>query len=365
MICDCSQFWFRLFIGLCLVGFSGCASVNKKNINPLNMFNTYESALRDYQQGKVLEAREIVLKIDSENESYDKARTLLRKQIEPARLRLLRHYKRKARAAESGKAWADAKRLYQQAALFSLGNSALEKKVGRMELHMQQLRLDKLISQRRKEDATFMKWLDAYEIPLGLDPDDEPFERRSRHFQNELDARAQTAYIEARRYLSRGYPEVAYVDIESHLRFRPESKMGKKLLKNIRKTLPRGLRLPASVTFKKSRKIPLRVKAADIDALMRKGSWLTAHKYAIAYRRSGGKDADAYLKRVEVGRKKSALKSFERGKLAFQQEKMDKAVRYLKRAVDLDPDNAEYTENLQRASQLKERLYILRQEATQ
>jgi len=233
---------------------------------------------------------------------------------------------------------------------------------------MQQLRLDKFISQRRKEDEAFMKWFDAYETPLGLDHDDKSFERKSRHFQNELDARAQMAYVEAKRYLSRGYPEVAYVDIESHLRFRPESKMGKKLLKNIRKTLPRGLRLPSPTAPKKLRsalKAPLHVKASDIDVLMRKGSWLTAHQYAIAYQIGGGKDANAYLKRVEAGRKKSALKSFDRGKLAFQQEEMDKAVKHLKRAVDLDPDNAEYAENLQRARQLKERLYILRQEATQ
>jgi len=107
MICTCSQIWFRLFIGLFLVGFSGCASVNQKNINPLNIFNTYEGALRDYKQGMVLEARETVLKIDPENEDYDKARKLLRKKIEPARLRLLKHYKRKARVAESGKVWAD------------------------------------------------------------------------------------------------------------------------------------------------------------------------------------------------------------------------------------------------------------------
>lgn len=363
--------WLWVGFFLALVSLSGCASMDHKSISSFNLFNTYEGALRDFQQGKILEARAKVLGIDEHDEDYVRARRLLSKKIEPARLRLLKHYKRQAGIAASKKQWVKAEHLYRQAALFSLGNASLEKKAAEMKLQIQQLRLNRLIVQRRKEDGAFMRWLSAYQVPSGLDPTDEPFQRTSKELQEELDARVRDAYVEARRYLRRGYPEVAYVEIESYLRFQPDSKMGKKLMKEIKGALPDGLRIPplaSGQTVKKPREaltIPVRVRASDVEQLIRQGRWLEARRYALAYQKNGGKNAETYLRQIETYRLGAARKAFNKGKLAFQREKMDLAVKHWQRAVELDPDNTEYAENLQRARQLQERLLILRQEANE
>jgi len=44
----------------------------------------------------------------------------------------------------------------------------------------------------------------------------------------------------------------------------------------------------------------------------------------------------------------------------FQQEKLDQAIRYWRKAVALRPDQTEYVDALRRAELLKERLGMLR-----
>jgi len=371
--------WLFAFFLIGAVFLQGCASVRHK-IYEIGTISSYDSVLRDYRAGRILEARNRVLHMDHQRSDYQRSRQLLIRKIEPARRRLAAYYTRKAKSAERRKQWVEAERFYLQAVQFTLGDVAIKKKSEKISLIIRQIRLDRLFKQRRKEDKAFMRWLGAYEVPSGLDPRDEPFIRMLRERQRRIDARANLALTEADRYLGKGYPEVAYVEIESYLFFRPKSRMGRGLKAKIRKSLPKGIKIPSPVkiahgslanhTVKttqhavkttQTKKPPLQVKASDIENLIRSEDLIKAYKYAKIYYDNEGANADRYLIRIEQSRKDVARAYFHKGKLAFQRENLDRAVRLWSRSAELDPDKEEYTESLQRAEQLRERLQVLRQ----
>lgn len=350
---------------LCLSSFSAC-TLSAIKISPMSFLYGYESALRDYKAGRIMEARNTVLHMDKSRLDYTDARALLKKKINPARLRLLRHYVRAAKRAEKSEIWFRAKALYEQAASFSISNAALLKRARSMDLRMRQIRMDKLIIQRRKEDAQLLSSLTQYDAPKGLPPQDAPFSRQRERMKDSLLSRAKDANLAAKREIREGYPEVAYVEIESFNRLRPDSAKGKILMREIKKTLPRGLHVqPVAQPIAKisPATTPKTISAATIRKLIKKSEWLKAKRYAVVYQREGGEHADRFLKTIERSMDRQAASAFKAGRIAFRLEHLDQAVEHWRQAVALRPENMEYTHSLDRALQLQERLRILRSEA--
>jgi len=357
------SYWLRLLL---LAGMAcalpACGALNKAaSQSSISFLHTYEVALKRFESGHIMEARDHILRMDKTRDDYPKALRLLRTKIEPARRRLLAHYRRQAVRAEKRHEWARALAMYEQAATFSPGDKRLAAKVRRMDLHLRQLRLNTLIARRRVEDAAFLSWLNAYAPPKGLDARDPVFVREFEKRQEWVEDRAAEAYREASRYLLKGFPEAAYAEIESHLRLDPDSRKGRKIRKQIIAALPEGLKLPHKAMFRRQQqRTPGEISPARVRKLMREGRLLQARSYAIHYKRRGGRDAESLLTAVQTRISKAAAKAFEEGRKAFSEERLADAVRYWRRAVALMPDESAYVDSLRRAEQLRERLRILR-----
>ncbi len=347
---------------------SGCAGTNfGKLLGGIPFLHSYASIEASYKRGEIMEARKKALAFPKDHEDYPKVRRLLKSRIEPARLRLLRHYRLQAEKAEREGRWWRAMELYDQAAGLSLKPAELQKARDRMELKMRQARLDALIAQRRKEDSDLLSYARAYEPPAGVNPKDEVFRRMREYYEERVDDRSGDALAEARRYLRKGMPEIAYIEVESHLRLAPDSGEGAELRKEILAKLPKGLVIPPfkplSQAARKAIPQPKKVTARQIRQLLSKGRLIEARRYAQVYRREGGKDAEKLLAQVNEAIGKQAEAYYQKGRIAFRKEQLDRAIRYWSRAVELMPDNADYVQALSRARLLKERLELLRQQA--
>ena len=338
--------------------------------SPLSFLNSYSMALQDYRAGKVMEARARILAMDKARDDYKQAQTLLKNKIDPARIRLLRHYKAKGRKAEKAKQWYRAMMLYKQAAEFSAKPEIFLNYAKNMELKMRQARMDALLKQRRLEDAAWIRWQGAYEAPRGVQASDTVFARMREFIESDIEARASRSYREGRRQLNKGRPGVAYVEAESYLRLMPGSEKGQRLMADVRKAMPKGLTIkPASKkstakTVRRERKEKqYNVHKADVLKLMKRGKWVEARHAALLYRRYEGKGAEQLLKEVDAGLSKAAAALFARGSAAFRQEHIDQAVELWSEAVRMQPNNTEYVDALRRAKQLQERLHLLRSDA--
>jgi len=342
----------------------------------------YASLERDFNSGRIMKARSKAMTMAQENKDYARAQKLLKEKIEPARRRLFVHYLRKAKKAETNKLWSEAMVAYEQAKDVTTKPAVMENKRLKMEYKLRQLRLNILLKQRRKVDKALLANPDAYKPPRGTSPEDKVFYRKRGHYEDDLDDRAARAYREARRFLRRGIPEIAYIEIESYLHFQPDSDRGKELLKEIREAIPRGITIPrirkrvqkAAVKKKavKTRSpvqqdqakrviMPDLVSAEQVQALLQRGELLSAKQYAQAYRREGGKGAAQLLAKVHRKIKQEASDLFARGGIAFRQEHLGRAIQYWSEAITLMPEEQEYIEALRRARQLEERLFLLRQ----
>ncbi len=353
-----------LLLVLCMGTFSACTLSVKSRT--LAFLYGYESVLRDYKAGRIMEARDTVSHMDKSRPDYANARALLKEKIEPARLRLLRHYVNAANRAEEAGTWSRAKALYAQAASFSISNAALLKKARSMDLRMRQIRMDKLIIQRRKEDEQLLNSLNQYDAPKGLPPQDAPFSRQREKMKDWMLSRARDAYLAAKREMREGYPEVAYVEIESFNRLQPDSDKGKTLMGEVKKALPKDLHVrPVDQPMAKRRPVttPKTVSAAAIRKLIKNDEWLKAKRYVVVYQREGGKHADRFLRTIEKNLDRQAASAFKAGRIAFRLEHLDQAVEHWRQAVALRPGNTEYAHSLRRAQQLQERLRILRSKA--
>ncbi len=364
-------FWVPILI---LVLFSGCAGLidpqQAGRNSAFSFLNSYEAALNDYEKGRIMVARNRVLAMDKTRDDYPKALKLLRTKIDPARLRLLGHYTRKARAAESARKWSEAMALYARAAELNTTPKALIGKSREMELKMRQLRMDTLIAQRREEDSRLLEWLNAYEAPEGVEPKDDTFIRTQEHLQDMVEDRGSLAYWEARRYLGKKLPEIAYIEVESYLRLVPDSERGRSLMADIREQMPKGIRISpvksgSKKALSKRTTMPETVKRAQVLELMSKGDWIKAKKFALVYRREGGKDAERLLKQIQASTDKEAASYFSRGRIAFRQEKLELAISFWEKATGLVPENSEYASALRRARQLQEQLRVLRDTETE
>jgi len=376
---------------MCIVILSGCAASEQakdkayagflKKISPTSGL-AYASLKRDFESGRIMKARSKVLAMARADKDYIRAHKLLKEKIEPARRRLFVHYLHKAKKAEANKLWSEAMAAYKQAKEVTIKPAVMENKRLKMEYKLRQLRLNALLRKRRKVDSVLLDNPGAYKPPRGISLEDKVFYRKRGQYEDDLDDRAARAYREARRYLRSGIAEIAYIEIESYLRFQPDSDRGKKLLKEIREAIPRGLTIPrarnivrkAAVKKKavKTRSpvdqdqakrvvIPNLVSAEQVHALLQRGDLLSAKQYAQAYRREGGKGAAQLLAKVQRKIKQEASDLFARGGVAFRQEHLGRAIQYWSEAIALMPEEPEYVEALRRARQLKERLFLLRQ----
>ncbi len=258
---------------VCLALLGGCGLPAFKH-STARFLASYESALRAYKSGDIMAAREMVLRMDPSRPDYADARKLLKQKIEPARLRLLRHYAAAAKRAEQAGLWYRAKALYERAAGFSTKPQSLQDEARRMDLRMRQIRLDRLTAIRRQDDAHLLAMLDRFDAPKGLSPEDAPFRRAREDAEDRVLARARAAWLAAKRELREGYPEVAWVEIESFRRLRPDAERGRRLMQEVRKALPKGLRIPSVREAERPVhrvKPPKTVTAAAIRALIRKG----------------------------------------------------------------------------------------------
>ena len=357
----------------------GCAQLSTKLkvydvTDPFGLINSYQAAKDDFDRGRIMEARSEVLAMDKRRSDYAQAQALLRNKIEPARLHLLRYYAAKAEAAERSRDWSVAMGMYEQAAGFSIHPAELQRKQQRMSLHMRQVRLNALLAQRRREDETILSWQRAYRIPMGVDANDPAYHRQQEAYASLLDERASDAYANAKHYLRRDMPELAYVEIESYLRYEPDSEKGKKLQAEIRQAMPEGLKLRAGRTSAARIGAPAApmvrqpesntVDVEDIQKQMQQKHWLEARRLALVYRREGGEGAATLLEHIQAQIASRAATAFQQGSIAFRKENIDAAVAHWSRAVELMPDNSEYVDALQRAKQLQDRLRILREATT-
>lgn len=366
-----SSLWnarWLLVIGACFF-LAGCVTGGKGQINTslLSFFNNYDMALKDYQAGKIMEARARVLAIDAGRVDYKKAQILLQKKIDPARIRLLRHYKTSGKKAEKNKEWSKAMAFYQQAGEFSTEPDAFLANVNEMELKMRQKRMDILLKQKRLEDDVWIGWSRSYEAPHGVDAKDVAFLHGRESIESLIEDRADRSYREARRYLNKDMVGVAYVEAESYLRLMPGSEKGQHLMEDVRKDMPKklivrvlGKNEPVKQVRKKRVQKERPISKSDVTRLMKKGDWKEAKNAALLYRRHQGEGADKLLKEVDVGIKKTAAILFEQGSSAFRREHIDEAVKLWSEAVSIQPENSEYVEALRRATQLQERLNLLR-----
>ncbi|HKI62444.1 MAG TPA: tetratricopeptide repeat protein [Mariprofundaceae bacterium] len=353
---------------------SGCATagMDKLSLASFSIFNNFAAVQKDFDKGRIMEARARVLSMDKNSEDYEKARAFLARKIEPARVRLLNHYTARAKRAEANGEWYSAEQTYDQAATFSLNPSDLQKKRDAMEVNFRQARMNALLKERRIEDIELLSHQNAYEAPKGVPVQDEIFVRKREQFQEAIQTRAELAYSEAKRFLRKGYPAVAYMEIESHLRLDPQSESGKSLQDEIKAALPKGIVIPKFDASKGSTSgervvqrvvLPKSVSAEQIQALIKKGDLITARQYATVYRREGGKGAAKLLKQIQAAITVEAQAKYNRGSLFYRKENLDLAIKYWSEAVALEPENIEYSESLRRAQQLKEHLELLRQEA--
>jgi len=352
-----------LFLTGCVTGGGGTPVKG----SALSFLNSYSMALQDYNAGKVMEARARVLAMDVSRDDYKQAQNLLKKKINPARIRLLRHYKAKGKNAEKEHEWSKAMVFYQQAAEFSAKPSIFLAYVSNMELKMRQERMDALLKQRRLEDNAWIRWSQSYEPPRGVKPSDGAFSRMRSSIESDIEGRAARSYREARRDLNKDMVGVAYIEAESYLRLIPASEKGQRLMVDIREAMPKGLIIKAldkkTAVKKVRKKISAKehsIRKSDVVKLMKQAKWIQAKEAALLYRRYEGKGVDKLLKEVDAGLKKAASGLFAQGSVAFRREHIDAAVKLWDKAVTMQPENSEYVDALRRAMQLQERLHLLR-----
>ena len=341
----------------------------KRGGESFQMMNSYAVIEHDFKRGRIMRARERVLRMEAAHRDYDRAQKLLMEKIEPARRRIFVHYLRQAKSYEKNKRWSDAMLAYEQAKAITIKPDAMEAKRWAMEQHMRQLRLDKLLSQKRKEDQDLLSYAPAYEPVSGISPRDHVYLRKQEDYNDTLDERAAQAYRESRYYLRKKQFGPAYVEMESHLRLRPDSIKGIKQMEVIQRERPAWLKVPRAnakrATAGKSEPskrmvAPKEVTLRQIQAAMKKNELVSAKRLAQIYRRNGGKGANKLLTQIQRKLDASSEALFVQGGAAFQKEELDLAIRHWSRAVALTPENTEYVEALNRARQLKERLNLLR-----
>ncbi|HIP07781.1 MAG TPA: hypothetical protein EYG66_07970 [Mariprofundaceae bacterium] len=357
----------NFFYVMLVVFLSACAAKSGNDLRvSLGLVSAYDAAQTEFHQGLVMEARQRLLTIPKEDEDYAKAQVLLKDKVDPARLKLLRYYARKGKAEEKKKNWAKAEEAYRMAAELSRQPKALLTYEKNMSLKVRQLRFDTLYAQQKQEDTAWLKWQNAYTPPKGLFGDDEAFRLANEGVNQELKLHAEKTWSMAGVYEKKDMPELAWLYADAYLRLVSGDKKAQDLKNAMATALPKGFKLPKSKPVKEKAKtvkvVKQAVSASDVRLLIEQGAWLEAKLKAQKLRKQGHDEADGLLEDIDVNISSLAEKAYQDGNLAFRTEKIDAAVRFWQRAVDLKPNEQTYVDSLRRGKQIQERLGALKTE---
>ena len=349
------------------------ASFAHHDLHRMEILDSYDAIRRAFKNGHIMQARASVLAMDASHADYQKAQRLLKKEIEPARKRIFAHYLHTAEKLEKSQLWSEAMWAYDQASVVSIEPAAMEQKRDEMGQRLRQLRFERLLQQRRLEDQALLQGAAAYQPPKGVHASDKVYAYLRERYNDQMDARADQAFEEARAFLREGVPEIAYIEAESLLRFRPDSQQGQKLMQAINSAIPKYIQIPAMdaagehkvahANKKRRSSHPKHVTKKQVLDALHAGELLKAKQLVYIYRRNGGKGAQKLLNQVWRQVNAQAASYFAMGSSAFREEQLDRAIQYWSKAARLRPDHSEYVDSLRRAKQLKERLQLLREKS--
>lgn len=348
----------------CVVLLSACSGKHGLSL----LTPSYEIAIEDLKQGRVMEARTRILAIKKDHEDYKKARSFLRKKVNPARLKLLRYYARKGKKEERLHHWAKAQAAYATASALSIQPKALLRYQAKMQLKVRQLQAQSMYQQRKSEDKIWLKWLSDYNPPKGLLGDDVVFAAGLKGLEFAFQQRLKDTWSLANKYKRQDSPEMTWVYADSYLRLAPHTKKAQDLKNAMATAVPKGFKLDATVVKKKKRVVPRKqkrkktVSQAEVLQQMKKNHWITAKSYAHTLRRQGDPEADKLLSVIMAKTEKLADKAYQDGNLAFRLERIDAAVSFWAKAVKWMPKEQIYNDALRRGKQIQENLRILKAE---
>ncbi len=334
----------------------------------LGLVSAYDTAKTAFHQGLIMESRERLLTVGKGDEDYKKAQEFLQKEVEPARLKLLRYYAQKGKAEEKEKNWAKAEEAYRMGAELSQQPKALITYQKRMNLKVRQVRFNDLYQKKKAEDEAWLKGQQSYVPPKGLYGDDEAFALARLNLTKGFDLHTTQTWSLAQTYEKKNMPELVWLYADSYLRLSPGDKKAQDLKNAMKNAVPRTFRLPKEKTSVSKTKVTKVVEtppdSKQVKALMKQGKWLEAKFEALNLRKQGNQEVDKLLEDIDKNIVELAEDAYQKGNLAFRLEKINDAVIFWQRAVDLKPNEQTYMDSLRRGKQIQERLKALKEEDT-
>jgi len=355
----------RVGVLILVLFLAGCVG---KTGNFLMFSGAYDAAVKAFKQGKMMQARELLISVKKEDKMYRKSQSFLRKKVNPARLKLLRYYAKKGKKEEKLRRWAQAEEAYKTAASLSIQPKALLRYQGKMQLKVRQLRSETLYAQRKVEDQLWLQWLDDYNPPKGVLGDDAVFQTARVDLESLLDVRIKKTWRLAEQYRKDDIPELAWVYADSYLRFKPQTKQARDLKNAMATAIPKGFRFENKSEKVKKKKISYKAKknknisVKHIHSLIQQKKWLKAKGEALVLRRQGDTKADKLLGEIQSNLERLAAAAYTDGNLAFRLERIDQAVKFWSKAASYMPNEQSYADSLRKGKQIQERLNALKLE---
>jgi len=359
-----SRLLLYTLIGLML---SACAGKTGNDFRvSLGFVSAFDVAKTEFHQGLFLESRKRLLSIQKDDKDYPEAQAFFKRTVEPARLKLLRYYVRKAKAEEKRGEWAKAEEDYRMAAELSQQPQALLTYQKNMNLKARQLRLNSLYAIRKNEDLAWLDWKKGYTPPIGLLGDDKAFSEASTNFAKLIEERLLQTKKLSEKYKRDDEPELAWLYADSYLRLKPGDKKAQNLKNAMATAVPQGFILPKEGKKVEAVKVikvkEEKVTSQQVNKLIAEKKWLSAKEKALELRRQGDSKADMLLKKINTKISEMAEDAYQKGNIAFRTENIDGAVSFWQKAVDLKPDEQTYVDSLRRGKQIQERLKALKAE---
>ena len=349
---------------------SGCAGKTGNDLRiSFGFVSAFDVAKTEFHQGLFLESRKRLLSIQKDDKDYPEAQAFFKRTVEPARLKLLRYYVRKAKAEEKRGEWAKAEEDYHMATELSQQPKALLTYQKNMNLKARQLRLDSLYAIRKKEDLVWLDWKKGYTPPIGLLGNDIVFLEASTNLKKLTEERLLQTKKLFKKHEFDDEPELAWLYADSYLRLSPGDKKAQNLKNAMATAVPQGFTLPKEGKKVEAVKVVKateeKVSSRQVTKLMAQKKWLQAKEKALELRRQGDRKADKLLKKIITKISEMAEVTYRKGNIAFRTEDIDSAVSFWQKAVDLKPNEQTYVDSLRRGKQIQERLKALKAEEKQ
>ncbi len=320
--------------------------------------NNLKQAEEDFKQGRIMQSRQRLLKVNSGHADYAKAQVFLKKTVEPARQRLLRYHQKKAVKAERKGQWFIAAQRYQQVAILSEKKSDV-KKITLMQERLRGQRAKVLARQLKYEDIQWQRWLKKYRPShRDFDANDAMFALFRNNVREAIEYRVKQQSKQAKALMKK-MPELAYILLQSSQRLAADA-VDDLTLTQLKKRIPTNTAQIMHATKKRAARATKQAfSMAYIQKLIEQQQWLKARTFSQALKKQG-KKGRALLKTLQDELKKASKTWFDQGRQAFSTEQVDEAVRFWHKAVEFMPSNKEYNDALQRALQVQERLHLIR-----